>query len=522
MSVDESILPKLQSSPHKIGSSPRETEFSRAYGAQLAWSQLPLKERLSRLKKVRSLLVHYRRELAEAIHTPTRQGYRETVAAELLPLADATRWVCRRARKVLKTRYASRWLTPFWLGGLQSTIERVPHGLVLIIGAGNYPLLLTGVQTLQALAAGNGVVIKPAPGAETVTELWARILVESGVPADLIVVLDSTIAAAEHAMELGVDKVVMTGSSQSGRAVLSRLANSLTPATMELSGCDAVYVLPGADMHRVCDLLLFGLRLNGGATCMAPRRVFVTRKASEVFHRLLAQRLSAEDQQKWTSPIPIRVYRRVWDGVEEAVSKGARIFESKGRSALPDLRSMPADNGNRNGKDTAVPMGHLVLTDMTPSMEMCSWDIFAPVLMIIPVDDWADALQSDSQCPYALSASIFGPVEDALRMTKYVTAGCITINDLIVPTADPQLPFGGRGESGFGVTRGDEGLLSMTVPKVVSIRKGGWLPHAQPPTPADESILDGLLQCVHSSTWLARWNGVRQIVQAILAMQNKK
>jgi aldehyde dehydrogenase (NAD+) len=155
-------------------------------------------------------------------------------------------------------------------------------------------------------------------------------------------------------------------------------------------------------------------------------------------------------------------------------------------------------------------------------MEMCSWDIFAPVLMIIPVDDWADALQSDSQCPYALSASIFGPVEDALRMTKYVTAGCITINDLIVPTADPQLPFGGRGESGFGVTRGDEGLLSMTVPKVVSIRKGAWLPHAQPPTPADESILDGLLQCVHSSTWLARWNGIRQIVQAILAMRNKK
>ncbi|AMV34432.1 Putative succinate-semialdehyde dehydrogenase [NADP(+)] 2 [Pirellula sp. SH-Sr6A] len=522
MNVDASFLSKLSSIPHKAGSSPKESEFSRAYGAQLAWSQLPLKERLSRLKKVRSLLVHYRRELADAIQTPTRQGYRETVAAELLPLADAARWVCRRARKILKTRYASRWVTPFWLGGLHSTVERVPHGLVLIIGAGNYPLLLTGVQTLQALAAGNGVVIKPAPGAERVTELWVKILEESGVPEGLILVLDSSIAAAEHAMEIGVDKVVMTGSSASGRTVLGRLANSLTPATMELSGCDAVYVLPGADMHRVCDLLLFGLRLNGGATCMAPRRVFITRKASEVFHRLLAQRLAQENQRDWSSPIPTSVYRRVWDGVENAVAQGAKVFESHGRHPLPDLRTLERNDSSESGNTKTVAMGHLVLTDMTPAMDMCSWDIFAPVLMIIPVDDWADALQADSQCPYALSASIFGPLEDALRITKYITAGCITINDLIVPTADPQLPFGGRGESGFGVTRGDEGLLSMTVPKVVSVRKGAWLPHAQPPTPADESVLDGLLQCVHSSTWLARWNGVRQIVQAILAMRNKQ
>lgn len=255
---------------------------------------------------------------------------------------------------------------------------------------------------------------------------------------------------------------------------------------------------------------------------MAPRRVFITRKASEVFHRLLAQRLAQENQRDWSSPIPTSVYRRVWDGVENAVAQGAKVFESHGRHPLPDLRTLERNESNESVNAKTVAMGHLVLTDMTPSMDMCSWDIFAPVLMIIPVDDWADALQADSQCPYALSASIFGPLEDALRITKYITAGCITINDLIVPTADPQLPFGGRGESGFGVTRGDEGLLSMTVPKVVSVRKGAWLPHAQPPTPADESVLDGLLQCVHSSTWLARWNGVRQIVQAILAMRNKQ
>lgn len=68
-------------------------------------------------------------------------------------------------------------------------------------------------------------------------------------------------------------------------------------------------------------------------------------------------------------------------------------------------------------------MGHIVLTDMQTDMPLCSADIFAPLIMVIPVEDWADILHSDSKCPYALTVSIYGPIEDALRMTAYVSAG---------------------------------------------------------------------------------------------------
>lgn len=496
------------------------SRFSRAYGAQLLWRDLKLKDRLAVLSKLRGLLVRDRLMLAQSIQIPNRQSYAETISAELLPLADSVRWLCRRARYILKTRYTQRRHTPLWLGLLESSIVRVPHGLVLIIGAGNYPLYLSGVQAIQALAAGNAVALKPAPGAELVTQRFVDLLVEAGVPSDLCVVLESSIEAAQQAIEAGVDKVVLTGSSRSGRNVLKQLADSLTPATMELSGCDAMYVLPGADMHRVCDTIAFTLKLNGGASCLAPRRVFVPQKTYEVFHRLLSQRLTAESQRDWRTQIPHFVFQKLQNGVKEAVHSGARVFESPHANiALTKAASHTETASSDQAKNVSI--GHLVLTDMKPTMSLCSADIFAPLVMIIPVADWAEALQFDSMCPYALTASVYGPLEDALRMTKFISAGTITINDALVPTADPQLPFGGRGESGFGVTRGDEGLLSMTVPKVITIRRGRWLPHLQPPSAADESLLDGLLQFNHSGSLLKRLLGLKQTIQAAMASRKK-
>jgi aldehyde dehydrogenase (NAD+) len=489
-----------------------EAAFAAAYQAQLPWSQLVVKARAKLIGQFASMIVERRRELHGLLRLPMRTDYRETVSSELLPLADAAKWLASHGPRVLATRYLDGGGGPLWLGRLRSVVHRVPHGLVLIIGTWNYPIFLTGVQLLHALVAGNAVAIKPAAGCEAITREMIRMLAECGVPDKLMVQLDSSIDAGKTAMRVGVDHVVMTGSSASGRAVLTQAIPSLTSATMELSGNDAVYVLPGADLHRVCDLLRFGMRLNGGATCMAPRRVFITHKATEVFYRLLAERLSDPDQQAWRTPIASASYRRLWNGVHEAMSQGARVFSGESSISLSNAGSEPE----------FVTIGHLVLTDVRTDMKLYREEIFAPLVMILPVENWSAALQADSQCPYALTASIFGPVEDALRLVPFISAGTVTINDLIVPTADPRVPFGGRGESGFGVTRGVEGLMSMTTAKVVSTRVGNWLPHASLPTEGDEQLLDGVLQWSHGKGWSHRLGGLRQIIQAILLQRNNR
>jgi acyl-CoA reductase-like NAD-dependent aldehyde dehydrogenase len=119
----------------------------------------------------------------------------------------------------------------------------------------------------------------------------------------------------------------------------------------------------------------------------------------------------------------------------------------------------------------------ILVADARPDLGLLREDVFAPVLSIVPVADEQAALAAAALSPYALGAAIFGPPEAARRLAGRIRAGSVVINDLIVPTADPRLPFGGRGESGFGVTRGAEGLLEMTVCKTVLLRRGRFRPH---------------------------------------------
>ncbi len=220
-----------------------------------------------------------------------RADFRETIVAEILPLAESASWLARNAARVLRDRRVGSSQRPIWLGNVRSTVVREPLGVVFILGTWNYPIFLTGVQALQALVAGNAVVIKPAPGCEAITQVLLELFLDAGFPEELIERCDASVESAESIFDTGVDRVIMTGSSQSGRRVLGRLANHLTSATMELSGCDALMVLENADLDRVTAAILFGLRLNSGATCIAPRRVFVPLSLAEPLYESLTARL---------------------------------------------------------------------------------------------------------------------------------------------------------------------------------------------------------------------------------------
>ena len=142
-------------------------------------------------------------------------------------------------------------------------------------------------------------------------------------------------------------------------------------------------------------------------------------------------------------------------------------------------------------------------------------DIFAPVLALVPVRDCEEALRFDEMCPYALGASVFGPEEPARRLAARIRAGAVTINDLIVPTADPRLPFGGRRQSGYGVTRGAEGLLELTCLKTVSLRRGHLRPHYQPTTAVDQMLFRRYLCAAHGRSWTGRIRACASLLVAL-------
>ncbi len=476
--------------------------------AQLEWSQVELFQRAATAKRLAALIACHRRSLHDAIQTPQRSDYRESIAAEILPFADAARWLSKNARRILKSRTVGVLGRPMWLGRVRSVVSREPVGVVLIIGTWNYPLFLTGVQMLQAIVAGNAVIVKPAPGCEAITAGIQRLLIESGVPANLMAILDASIETAERIIDAKVDKTIMTGSSQSGRKVLGRLAQHLTPSTMELSGCDAVFVLEDANLERVVAALIFGLRLNGGATCVAPRRVYVPKAIMPILISKLRKRL----HEIPSTIVPPHTLQRIESEVAAGNAKLIVPPNSQG--------DIPVDSQSISRWIAAgLPV---VLGDIAIDSPLLKTDIFAPLTMLFAYENIEDAVQLDRRCPYGLTASIFGGEASAKRLASQLDVGSVIVNDLIVPTADPRLPFGGVRESGFGVTRGVEGLLELTRPKVISVRRGGWLLHLDAPNPRDGQVLEGLLQWLHEGSWRKRLAGLKNILRAVTIDSRKQ
>ena len=130
-----------------------------------------------------------------------------------------------------------------------------------------------------------------------------------------------------------------------------------------------------------------------------------------------------------------------------------------------------------------------------------------------PCTETEAAIAAHAQCDYALTASIFGPAAPANALAAHLAVGTVLINDLIVSTADPRISFGGRKASGFGLTRGREGLLEMTVLKTIVTQRGRDLRAYRPTTPDHQSFFAAYIQAVHSATWPERWQGLRQFLR---------
>jgi hypothetical protein len=123
-----------------------------------------------------------------------------------------------------------------------------------------------------------------------------------------------------------------------------------------------------------------------------------------------------------------------------------------------------------------------------------------------------------AQCPYALTVSIFcerGKEKKARMLGSMLNAGTLLINDIIAPTADPRVPFGGRGASGYGVTRGAEGLLEMTAVKTVLVRRGGVMLHLDPTRDEDVPKFAGLIRTMHGKGLAMRWAALMQLLKAL-------
>jgi len=454
-----------------------------------------MRQRLNILKNARHRMAAMPEKFSAAISPALQRTSADTLVTELLPLLDACRFLERNAATILQTRYLGDDDRPLWLRGVVAEVQRDALGHVLVIGPSNFPLFLPGVQVLQALAAGNRVTWKPGTGGVPVAELVATALGEAGLPSGLLNVTADTIGATYVALAEHPDKVIFTGSADAGKDILFKLAETATPAVMELSGVDAVILLPSADLHRAAKAIAFGLRLNGAAVCMSPRRLLATGDTMSAFLPMLERELATVPPIKLAGQTAADL-RQLLD---QAITTGATL-----RGTYDPSQQHP-----------------LLISSALPTMAITHTDLLAPVLSLITVSTVPKFADVYAECPSALTVSIFGNEPDARSLARKLRAGSILINDLIVPTADPRVPFGGRGASGYGTTRGAEGLLEMTAPKTVLVRHGKSIRHWLPTGTAHEPLFEGMIRSSHGRTWIERLKGVRQLITASRGLDNK-
>lgn len=405
----------------------------RARAAQRLWAATTLQHRLQIVRKMRNEIACEGSSLLEAFALEPGRNRAEKLASEIIPLAEACRFLEREAKRILAPQCLHLKRKALWLWGVEVEQRRDPIGVVLIIGPANYPLFLPGVQALQALIAGNAVVLKPGRSGGRVIGVFRQFAIRAGVPEDLLLLLEEDVAPAKKVIAAGVDKIILTGSVETGREVYRQAAQQLTPLTLELSGCDPVFIHEGADLERAADSIAFGIRWNGGDTCIAPRRILVAAAVAEQFERILCERCPQAAHS-----LPIKPFQ----------------------------------------------------TD-------------------------EEALQLAEESSFALGASVFGEPAAARAFAARVHAGTVVVNDIIAPTADPRVAFGGRGQSGFGFTRGAEGLRQLTAPKAVIVQRGRRLRHLEPLPDDAEELFGTYLAASLKTHWRDRLCALGRLMFAL-------
>ena len=415
-------------------------KVARARAVQPAWAATPVKERARLMQKALDLLVKRNEALAAELTLETGRAALDTLMIELYAVADSMNYYSKRAESSLREQSVGLHL----LRHKKARLVPRPLGVVAVISPWNGPFVLSTNPTVQALLAGNAVIIKPSEATPMAGVAAAKLFADAGFPPDLVQVALGDGETGAALLDAGVDKVSFTGSVRTGRKVGEVCGRNLIPCTLELGGKDAMIVCADADLERAAGGALFGGLMNAGQFCSAVERIYVDATVAEAFTSKVVAKVKQLELGRDIGPFIFEPQCAiVADHVEDAVAKGATL----------------RTGGRRNGP-YYLPT---VLTGVTHQMRLMTEETFGPVLPIATfrTEDEAIALANDNR--YGLSASVWSKNGDrALALAKRLQAGSVTINETALTYGALELPFGGVKESGVGRVNGADGLLNYS------------------------------------------------------------
>ena len=446
---------------------------ARVRAAQPAWEALGFDGRRLWLERLRDWMLDHGDGLTDLMQEESGK-VRADAAFEVPHLCDMVNYYAAKGAQFLADEEPTPHLP--LLRGKRLRIVYQPYPAVGIISPWNFPLILSAGDAIPALFAGAAVVVKPSE----ITPLCLMELVRAwkeDVGAPDVFDFVNGMGETGGALVDECDFIGFTGSERTGKSVMKRAAETLTPVSLELGGKDPMIVLRDADVERAANAAVWGGLVNSGQVCLSVERVYVEEPVYDEFVDKLRERVEGlrqgydgrsyeADVGAMTSPSQTEI---VSDHVEDARAGGARILTGGKRREGPGDFYEPT-----------------VIADADPSMKVMQEETFGPVIPVMKVADSDEAVRLANATTYGLGSTVFaGDAKHGERIARRVEAGACDVNDALAHYQVLEIPMGGWKQSGIGTRHAEIGIRkycrtkSITAPRLPTMKSELlWYPYS--------------------------------------------
>lgn len=407
----------------------------------------PAAFRLEQLEHLRRELEGHEAEFLTALAADLGKPEIEAYMSESAMVLSEIHHAKRHLRRWMKPRSAGMPLLA-WPG--RGRVRPEPLGVALIIGPWNYPVQLILAPLVAAIAAGNCAILKPSEHAPHTAAVLTK-MIRSCFPANYVTAIKGGRPVAEALLTEKLDHIFFTGSTATGRAVMTAAAAHLTPVTLELGGKSPCVVCADAPLQVTARRIIWGKCLNAGQTCVAPDYLLVDRRIREPLvteMRKVLHSFFGEDPRTSTD------YGRI-------------IHRAHFDRLLTYLQDGTVLHGGQHDAETLY-LAPTLLGNVAPDASVMQQEIFGPILPVIEFDHLDEALRFIRARPDPLALYLFSTDKDSCRRVEMETrSGGLCLNDTVVHLLCKNLPFGGRGDSGMGAYHGKTGFDRFSHHKTV-------------------------------------------------------
>ncbi len=413
-------------------------------------------ERIELLDGIKQALLDHQEQLVEAMSQDFgRRTPFDSCVGELVPTMEHIHYTRRKLKKWMRSerRRIGLLLVPSKL-----QIRYQPVGVVGIMSPWNFPVFLSLVPMVTALAAGNRVLLKLSEFTPETNAVIAKLLAPFAAH---VQISEGEAEVSSAFSELPFDHLLFTGSTQVGRLVARAAAANLTPVTLELGGKSPAIIQPGANLKRAVENIFCGKAFNSGQVCVAPDYVLLPEGCKDEFIRhykaLYQEHLATSPKEERTWIVNERQHARLQALLNDAKEKGARLHDMGQQSDVDHI-------------EFARAPAHILLDQVTDEMRIMQEEIFGPLLHLVEYREFEQAIQRVQRGPRPLALYVMGS-NKALneQILKTTHSGGSGVNDVVLHVGALDAPVGGIGDSGMGHYHGIEGFRRFSHAKTTLV-----------------------------------------------------